>query len=84
MQRHCPPFGIGKKTAERMCLELKDKIAGELVIPQGGGTTITNAPIKKRPSSTASHNWAIGNLKSMWLSSLILFQIWTPLLYKND
>ena len=39
--------GIGKKTAERMCLELKDKIAGELVIPQGGGTSITNAPIKK-------------------------------------
>lgn len=39
--------GIGKKTAERMCLELKDKIAGELVIPQGGGSIITNAPIKK-------------------------------------
>ena len=39
--------GIGKKTAERMCLELKDKIAGELVIPQAGGTTITNVPIKR-------------------------------------
>ena len=39
--------GIGKKTAERMCLELKDKISGELVIPQGGGSIITNAPIKK-------------------------------------
>lgn len=39
--------GIGKKTAERMCLELKDKIAGELVIPQGTGSTITSTPIKK-------------------------------------
>lgn len=39
--------GIGKKTAERMCLELKDKIAGELVLPQGGGSTMTNTPIKK-------------------------------------
>lgn len=39
--------GIGKKTAERMCLELKDKIAGELVFPRIAGTTITNAPIKR-------------------------------------
>lgn len=39
--------GIGKKTAERMCLELKDKIAGELVLPRGTGTTIKNTAIKK-------------------------------------
>lgn len=39
--------GIGKKTAERMCLELKDKIAGELVLPRGAGSTITNTPIKR-------------------------------------
>jgi len=40
--------GIGKKTAERMCLELKDKIAGELVLPTGtGGSTITQTTIKK-------------------------------------
>ena len=40
--------GIGKKTAERMCLELKDKIAGELVLPTGTvGSTITQATIKK-------------------------------------
>ena len=40
--------GIGKKTAERMCLELKDKIAGELVHPTGtSGSTITQATIKK-------------------------------------
>ena len=39
--------GIGKKTAERMCLELKDKIAGELVLPRGTGSIITNTAIKK-------------------------------------
>ena len=38
---------IGKKTAERMCLELKDKIAGELVIHKAPGPTITSTPIKK-------------------------------------
>ena len=40
--------GIGKKTAERMCLELKDKIAGELVLPTGtGGSAIAQTTIKK-------------------------------------
>ncbi len=39
--------GIGKKTAERMCLELKDKIAGELVLPRGAGTSIASTPMKK-------------------------------------
>jgi Holliday junction DNA helicase RuvA len=40
--------GIGKKTAERMCLELKDKIAGELVLPAGTiGSKVTITPIKK-------------------------------------
>ena len=39
--------GIGKKTAERMCLELKDKIAGELVLPRGAGSNVVNTPIKK-------------------------------------
>ena len=38
--------GIGKKTAERMCLELKDKIRSDVVIPSGVGTTIQK-PIKK-------------------------------------
>ena len=38
--------GIGKKTAERMCLELKDKIHSDIVIPAGVGTTIQK-PIKK-------------------------------------
>lgn len=39
--------GIGKKTAERMCLELKDKIAGELVLPRGAGSAVVNTPIKR-------------------------------------
>lgn len=39
--------GIGKKTAERMCLELKDKIAGEIVLPRGAGSAVVNTPIKR-------------------------------------
>ena len=40
--------GIGKKTAERMCLELKDKIAGELVLPTGSAaSTVTPTVVKK-------------------------------------
>lgn len=38
--------GIGKKTAERMCLELKDKIAADIQI--AAGTSITAAPIVKK------------------------------------
>ena len=40
--------GIGKKTAERMCLELKDKIAGELVLPTGSASSaVTPTTVKK-------------------------------------
>lgn len=40
--------GIGKKTAERMCLELKDKIAGELVLPTGSGSSAVTPTVVKK------------------------------------
>ena len=47
--------GIGKKTAERMCLELKDKIVGEMVFPQAGtgGSTIIPRIKKEDPLQLA-------------------------------
>ena len=46
--------GIGKKTAERIIMELRDKLEG-INIAAGGVTTTTGSPISTDPATEASH-----------------------------
>ena len=45
--------GIGKKTAERIIMELRDKLEG-LPIATGGGVVVTGTPVSTEPASEAS------------------------------
>ena len=85
MPQHSHLFRIGKKTAERMCLELKDK-TGELVIPRGTGTTITNTAIKKEDPLQLALARTLDYRKSEIDVALKSdsFLIWTAPLYKKD
>ena len=77
--------GIGKKTAERMCLELKDKIVGEMVIPQAKGKPPLDTSLKKRILFNLHlHSWITESRKLIWLSILILFLTWSLHHYKSD
>jgi Holliday junction DNA helicase RuvA len=62
--------GIGKKTAERIIMELRDKLE-VLPIATGGGTTVTGIPIGTDPANEASHALASLGYKPAEVSRMI-------------
>jgi Holliday junction DNA helicase RuvA len=62
--------GIGKKTAERIIMELRDKLTG-LVISAGTGTAATGIPISTDPVVEAGHALASLGYKPAEISRMI-------------
>lgn len=62
--------GIGKKTAERIIMELRDKLEGLSVI-SGSGSKSTGAPISTDPVTEASHALASLGYKPAEVSRMI-------------
>jgi len=62
--------GIGKKTAERIIMELRDKLAG-LPVGLGGVTVVTGSPISTDPASEASFALASLGYKPAEVSRMI-------------
>ena len=62
--------GIGKKTAERIIMELRDKLEGLSVI-SGSGPKSTGAPISTDPVTEASHALASLGYKPAEVSRMI-------------
>ena len=62
--------GIGKKTAERIIMELRDKLEG-LNIGTGGGPVSGAAPVGTDPASEASHALASLGFKPAEVSRMV-------------
>jgi Holliday junction DNA helicase RuvA len=62
--------GIGKKTAERIIMELRDKLKGLNVI-SGSGSVSAGAPISTDPATEASHALASLGYKPAEVSRMI-------------
>ena len=60
--------GIGKKTAERLLLELKGKLIGELGVLSGAGTGVTNAGESNQISERNQQNDILSALISLGYS----------------
>ena len=62
--------GIGKKTAERIIMELRDKLTG-LNIGTGGGSVAMGSPISTDPVTEASHALASLGYKPAEVSRMV-------------
>ena len=62
--------GIGKKTAERIIMELRDKLEG-LNVSTGGGSVSAGTPISADPATEASHALASLGYKPAEVSRMI-------------
>lgn len=62
--------GIGKKTAERIIMELRDKLEG-LNVSTGGGSVSAGSPISTDPATEASHALASLGYKPAEVSRMI-------------
>jgi Holliday junction DNA helicase RuvA len=62
--------GIGKKTAERIIMELRDKLEG-LSISAGGGAGTANQPVNTDPANEASHALASLGYKPAEVSRMV-------------
>ena len=62
--------GIGKKTAERIIMELRDKLEG-LNVSTGGGSVSAGTPISTDPATEASHALASLGYKPAEVSRMI-------------
>jgi Holliday junction DNA helicase RuvA len=62
--------GIGKKTAERIIMELRDKL-GSIAISASGGSITAGAPLGTNPATEASHALASLGFKAAEVSRMI-------------
>jgi len=62
--------GIGKKTAERIIMELRDKLDG-IAVTAGGGSGVPGAPVSSDPVTEASHALASLGYKPAEVSRMV-------------
>jgi len=62
--------GIGKKTAERIIMELRDKLDG-IAVAAGGGSGVAGAPVSNDPVTEASHALASLGYKPAEVSRMV-------------
>jgi len=62
--------GIGKKTAERIIMELRDKLEG-ITIGGSGGSAVAGTPVSTEPATEASHALASLGFKPTEVNRMI-------------